>query len=307
VDAGGKYLVQHSAGSGKTNSIAWSAHFLADLHDPNQKKVFDSVLVVSDRNVIDQQLQQAIFDFERTAGVVATIKGEGASKSGELAQALSGAKKIVVCTIQTFPFALKTVQELAATQGKRFAVIADEAHSSQAGAAAAKLREALSAEELKDFDDGGEVSTEDLLAAQMAGRASTPGITYVAFTATPKPKTLGLFGVRPNPDLPAGPDNLPAAFHVYSMRQAIEEGFILDVLQNYTTYKLAHDGKEWDDREVERSAAMKGIMRWVRLHPYNISQKVQIVVEHFRENVEPLLSGHTKAMVVVSGAGWNYR
>jgi type I restriction enzyme, R subunit len=301
--AGGKYLVQHSAGSGKTNSIAWSAHFLSDLHDANQKKVFDSVLVVSDRNVIDQQLQQAIFDFERTAGVVATIKGEGTSKSGELAQALSGAKKIVVCTIQTFPFALKTVQELAATQGKRFAVIADEAHSSQAGAAAAKLREVLSAEELKEFEDGGEVSTEDLLAAQMAGRASTPGITYVAFTATPKPKTLELFGVRPNPDLPAGPDNLPAPFHVYSMRQAIEEGFILDVLQNYTTYKLAfklaHDGKEWDDREVERSAAMKGIMRWVRLHPYNISQKVQIVVEHFRENVAPLLSGHAKAMVVV--------
>jgi type I restriction enzyme, R subunit len=301
--AGGKYLIQHSAGSGKTNSIAWSAHFLADLHDPNQKKVFDSVLVVSDRNVIDQQLQQAIFDFERTAGVVATIKGEGASKSGELAQALSGAKKIVVCTIQTFPFALKTVQELAATQGKHFAVIADEAHSSQAGAAAAKLREVLSAEELKEFEDGGEVSTEDLLAAQMAGRASTPGITYVAFTATPKPKTLELFGRRPNPDLSAGPDNVPAAFHVYSMRQAIEEGFILDVLQNYTTYnlafKLAHDGKEWDDREVERSAAMKGIMRWVRLHPYNISQKVQIVVEHFRENVEPLLTGHAKGMVVV--------
>jgi type I restriction enzyme, R subunit len=301
--AGGKYLIQHSAGSGKTNSIAWSAHFLADLHDANQKKVFDSVLVVSDRNVIDQQLQQAIFDFERTAGVVATIKGEGASKSGELAQALSGAKKIVVCTIQTFPFALKTVQELAATQGKRFAVIADEAHSSQAGEAAAKLRAVLSAEELKEFDDGGEVSTEDLLAAQMAGRASTPGITYVAFTATPKPKTLELFGRRRNPDLPAGPDNVPAAFHVYSMRQAIEEGFILDVLQNYTTYKLAfklaHDGKELDDREVERSAAMKGIMRWVRLHPYNISQKVQVVVEHFRENVEPMLTGHAKGMVVV--------
>jgi type I restriction enzyme R subunit len=301
--AGGKYLIQHSAGSGKTNSIAWSAHFLADLHDANQKKVFDSVLVVSDRNVIDKQLQQAIFDFERTAGVVATIKGEGASKSGELAQALSGAKKIVVCTIQTFPFALKAVQELAATQGKRFAVIADEAHSSQAGEAAAKLRAVLSAKELKDLEDGGEVSTEDLLVAQMAGRASTTGITYVAFTATPKPKTLELFGRRPNPDRPAGPDNVPAAFHVYSMRQAIEEGFILDVLQNYTTYalafKLAHDGKELDDREVERSAAMKGIMRWVRLHPYNISQKVQIVVEHFRENVEPLLAGHAKGMVVV--------
>ncbi|OGS94103.1 MAG: type I restriction endonuclease subunit R [Gallionellales bacterium RIFCSPLOWO2_02_FULL_57_47] len=306
--AGQKYLIQHSAGSGKTNSIAWSAHFLADLHDAQHKKLFDSVLVVSDRNVLDAQLQEAIFDFERTSGVVATIKGESASKSKELAEALSGGKKIVVCTIQTFPFALKAVQELAATQGKRFAVIADEAHSSQTGSAAANLKAVLSVEELQELADGGEVSTEDILAAQMAARASSgntgdAGITYVAFTATPKSKTLELFGRRPNPALPAGPDNLPAAFHVYSMRQAIEEGFILDVLKNYTPYnlafKLASEGREWDETEVERSAAMKGIMRWVRLHPYNISQKVQVVVEHFRENVSPLLEGRAKAMVVV--------
>lgn len=300
---GGKYLIQHSAGSGKTNSIAWTAHFLADLHNDQHQKLFDTVLVVSDRTVLDSQLQEAIFDFERTAGVVATIKGESASKSGELANALSGGKKIVVCTIQTFPFALKAVQELAATQGKRFAVIADEAHSSQTGEAAAKLKAVLSAEELAELNDGGEVGTEDLLAAQMANRAADSGITYVAFTATPKAKTLELFGRRPNPDLPASADNLPAPFHVYSMRQAIEEGFILDVLKNYTPYKLAfklaHDGKEIDNREVERSEALKGIMRWVKLHPYNISQKVQIVVEHFRENVSPLLNGSGKAMVVV--------
>lgn len=302
--AGGKYLIQHSAGSGKTNSIAWSAHFLADLHDAGHNKLFDSVLVVSDRNVLDAQLQEAIFDFERTSGVVATITGEGASKSAELAQALSGGKKIVVCTIQTFPFALKAVQELAAAQGKRFAVIADEAHSSQTGEAAAKLKQVLSPEELQELNDGGEVSTEDILAAQMAGRSAESGITYVAFTATPKAKTLELFGRRPHPELPAGADNLPAPFHVYGMRQAIEEGFILDVLQNYTPYKtafrLAHNGKEMDDTEVERSAALKGIMRWVKLHPYNISQKVQVVVEHFRETVAPLLNGHAKAMVVVS-------
>ena len=300
--AGGKYLIQHSAGSGKTNSIAWSAHFLADLHDAQQKKVFDSVLVVSDRNVIDKQLQDAIFDFERTAGVVATIKGKEASKSTELLEALGGAKKIVVCTIQTFPAAFRAVQKLA-TQGKHFAVIADEAHSSQTGEAAAKLKAVLSAEELKEVADGGTVSTEDLLVAEMTARANQSGITYVAFTATPKAKTMELFGQRPNPDLPAGPENLPQPFHVYSMRQAIEEGFILDVLQNYTSYKLAfklaHGGKELDDHEVERSAALKGIMRWVRLHPYNISQKVQVVVEHFRETVQPLLSGHAKAMVVV--------
>ncbi|WLD15233.1 type I restriction endonuclease subunit R [Planctellipticum variicoloris] len=302
--AGGKYLIQHSAGSGKTNSIAWTAHFLADLHDAHHKKVFDSVLVVSDRNVIDSQLQDAIFAFERTTGVVATIKGESSSKSGELAAALSGAKKVVVCTIQTFPFALKAVRELAATQGKRFAVIADEAHSSQTGEAAAKLKAVLSAEELQELADGGEVSTEDLLAAQMAQKASDTGITYVAFTATPKAKTLELFGRRPKPDQPASKDNLPAAFHVYSMRQAIEEEFILDVLQNYTPYRLAfrltHNGKEWDDKEVERSEAMKGLMGWVRLHPYNISQRVKIVVEHFREYVAPLLGGKAKAMVVVA-------
>ncbi len=305
--AGQKYLIQHSAGSGKTNSIAWTAHFLADLHDAANNKLFSTVLVVSDRTVLDTQLQEAIFDFERTAGVVATIKGESQSKSGELAEALSGGKKIVVCTIQTFPFALKAVQDLAATQGKRFAVIADEAHSSQTGEAAGKLKQVLSAQEIEDLADGGELSAEDILTAQMAARASEAGsgsaITYVAFTATPKAKTLELFGRRPNREQPAGPDNLPAPFHIYSMRQAIEEGFILDVLKNYTSYKLAfklaHNGKEWDDKEVERSEALKGLMRWVRLHPYNISQKVQVVVEHFLENVQPLLNGRAKAMVVV--------
>lgn len=301
---GGKYLIQHSAGSGKTNSIAWSAHFLADLHNPNHEKMFDSVLVVSDREVLDSQLQEAIFDFQRTTGVVATIKGDSASKSSELATALASGKKIVVCTIQTFPFALKAVEELAATQGKRFAVIADEAHSSQTGEAAAKLKAVLSAEELQELNDGGEVSTEDLLAAQMSARAADSGISYVAFTATPKAKTLELFGRRPNPELPASADNLPAPFHVYSMRQAIEEGFILDVLQNYTPYKLAfklaHNGQELDEKEVERSEALKGIMRWVKLHPYNISQKVQVVVEHFRDNIAPLINGQGKAMVVVS-------
>ena len=301
--AGGKYLIQHSAGSGKTNSIAWSAHFLADLHDAQDRKVFDSVLVVSDRNVIDSQLQEAIFAFERHAGVVATIKSDSGAKSGQLAQALADGKKIVVCTIQTFPFALAEVRDLAATQGKKFAVIADEAHSSQTGEAAAKLKAVLSAEELADLGDGGEVSAEDLLAAQMAARAADTGVTYVAFTATPKGKTLELFGRRPDPSQSAGPENLPAAFHVYSMRQAIEEGFILDVLQNYTPYslafKLANDGEAIDDREVERSAALKTLMRWVRLHDYNISQKVQIVVEHYRSTVQPLLDGKAKAMVVV--------
>jgi len=295
--AGERYLIQHSAGSGKTNSIAWTAHFLADLHGPDNKKLFDSVLVVSDRTVLDSQLQEAIFDFERTTGVVESITNENGSKSAQLSQALKNGKKIIVCTIQTFPFALKAVQELSSTEGKTFAVIADEAHSSQTGEAASKLKQLLSAEELAELQDGGEIGTEDLLAAQMAARTGADGLTYVAFTATPKSKTMELFG-RP------GPDGLPQPFHVYSMRQAIEEGFILDVLKNYTTYKLAfklaNDGKEYDEKEVEKSEAMKGIMQWVRLHPYNIAQKVKVVVEHFRENVQPLLQGRAKAMIVVS-------
>lgn len=295
--AGERYLIQHSAGSGKTNSIAWTAHFLADLHDANNKKMFDSVLVVSDRTVLDSQLKDAIFDFERTSGVVESITNDNGSKSAQLSQALKNGKKIIVCTIQTFPFALKAVQELCSIEGKTFAVIADEAHSSQTGEAASKLKQLLSAEELAELRDGGEIGTEDLLAVQMAARAGTDGLTYIAFTATPKAKTMELFG-RP------GADGLPQPFHVYSMRQAIEEGFILDVLKNYTSYKLAfklaNDGKEYDEKEVEKSEAMKGIMQWVRLHPYNIAQKVKVVVEHFRESVQPLLQGRAKAMIVVS-------
>ncbi|MBQ4827623.1 type I restriction endonuclease subunit R, partial [Leisingera sp. HS039] len=169
--------------------------------------------------------------------------------------------------------------------------------------AATKLKQTLSPEELEELKDGGEIGTEDILAAQMKARADERGVTYVAFTATPKTKTLELFGRCPKPDQPAGDSNLPEPFHLYSMRQAVEEGFILDVLQNYTPYslafKLAQDGAEVSDTEVERSTAMRGLMEWVRLHPYNISQKVKIVVEHFRENVADLLGGKAKAMVVL--------
>jgi type I restriction enzyme R subunit len=302
---GGRYLIQHSAGSGKTNSIAWTAHFLADLHDAQDRKLFDTVLVVSDRTVLDRQLREAVEGFERTQGVVATIAGEGASKSRELAEALAAGKKIVVCTIQTFPFALAEVRRLAATQGKRFAVIADEAHSSQAGQAAAKLKATLSAEEVAELEDGGEIDVEDLLAAEMKARAAQEaGISYVAFTATPKAKTLELFGRRPDPARPAARDNLPAPFHVYSMRQAIEEGFILDVLRNYTSWRMAfrltHEGRELDEQEVDASEAKKGILGWVRLHPHNIAARVRIVVEHFRQNVAHLLGGRAKAMVVTA-------
>ena len=190
-------------------------------------------------------------------------------------------------------------------QRQRFAVIADEAHSSQTNQTAAQLKMVLSAAEMAELQDGGDVSTEDILAAQMTAKAGADeqaGITYVAFTATPKDKTLQLFGTRPDPTRTPAPDNIPAPFHVYSMRQAIEEGFILDVLKTYTSYKvafsLAHKDKAIDSKEIDRSEAMKGIMGWVRLHEYNIAQRVQVVVEHFRKHVAGLLGGRAKAMVV---------
>jgi type I restriction enzyme R subunit len=301
---GDKYLIQHSAGSGKTHSIAWTANFLADLHDTANAKVFDTVIVVSDRTVLDDQLQEALDAHQRTKGVVAFIKGDGASKSKELAKALAESKKIVACTLQTFPFALSEVKKLAATKGKRFAVIADEAHSSQTNETAAALKILLSDKSAVELSEMEEVSAEDLLiAAGMQAKAAgkESGITYVAFTATPKDKTLQLFGTRPDPSRPPADDNRPEPFDTYSMRQAIEEGFILDVLQNYTPYKmafnLAHAGASV---KVDEGAAKAGIMGWVQLHEYNIAQRVGIVVEHFNAHVEPLLGGQAKAMVVTS-------
>ncbi|AUW32489.1 type I restriction endonuclease subunit R [Acidithiobacillus caldus] len=300
---GDKYLIQHSAGSGKTHSIAWTASRLSTLHDAQDGKVFDSVIVVSDRTVLDDQLQDALRSHQRTKGAIAYIQGERKSKSVELSEALAGNKPIIVCTLQTFPFTLQHIRELAATQGKRFAVVADEAHSSQSNETAAHIKVLLAGGAL-DMDAEEDVSVEDVLTTEMEAKASgkESSITYVAFTATPKAKTLELFGTRPKPDAPAGPDNLPAPFHVYSMRQAIEEGFILDVLKNYTTYEmafqLAHRGKTAP--VVDASTATAGVMGWVQLHSYNIAQHVRIVVEHFRKFVAPLLNGQAKAMVVTS-------
>lgn len=301
--AGKKYLVQHSAGSGKTNSIAWTAHFLSELHDENDKKVFDSVLVVSDRNVIDTQLQEALEGFERKKGVVASISNLKGIKGEQLKEALNSDKKVVVCTIQTFPALMKKMRELTLEGDKRYAVIADEAHSSQTGGAADKLKKLLSPTEVAELDDGGQIGTETILAAQMTERVRENSITYVAFTATPKAKTLEIFGQRLNQNEPVGIGNLPEPFHVYSMRQAIEEGFILDVLQNYTSYslafRLAQEGASIGEEEVEASTAKKKLMGWVRLHPHNIAQKVEVIVEHYRKFVWPLLNGKGKAMVVV--------
>lgn len=308
---GQRYLIQHSAGSGKTRSIAWAAHRLATLHDGKNQKVFDSVIVVTDRNVLDAQLQEAIKQIESKSGIVATISSAEAakksfsSKSAYLTQTLSSGKLIIVVTIQTFPFVLEAIQENKALAGRKFAVIADEAHSSQTGQTASKLKQVLSDQEAQDLADGGEVDVEAILAAEAKAKADTHNITFLAFTATPKAKTMEMFGTP-------GQDGLPHPFHTYTMAQAIEEKFILDVLLNYTTYDTAFElakkvegGQmrpvqriEEDGELVDESAATKGMMRWVKLHPTNIAQKVQVIIEHFESNVKQLLGGRAKAMVV---------
>lgn len=311
---GNRYLIQHSAGSGKTNSISWLAHRLSVLHDEANKPVFDSVIVITDRNVLDAQLQEAIRQIDKTPGVVAHIDGLGGSKSQLLAEALQGGTKVIIVTIQTFPYALDLIQTQASLKGKSFAIIADEAHSSQAGEASKRLKAALAATELDDLNDGGTVDAEDVLAAEITARAESKNLSFFAFTATPKAKTLELFGHK------GSLDAKPHPFHLYSMQQAIEEGFILDVLKNYTPYKtafrLTHNGQAYESEStstgtvavtgvgdsdlVDKSAAVKSVMNWVKLHPTNISQKVQIIVEHFRANVGWRLDGKAKAMVVTS-------
>lgn len=308
---GQRYLIQHSAGSGKTRTIAWSAHRLATLHDASNAKVFDSVIVVTDRNVLDAQLQEAVKQIEAQPGFVATIstheaaKKSFSSKSKYLGDVLAAGKSIIVVTIQTFPFVLEAIQQNQALKGKKFAVIADEAHSSQSGQAASKLKQVLTTQEAADLDDGGEIDVEAVLAATAAAKADTRNISFFAYTATPKSKTMELFGT---PD----DEGLPRPFHTYTMQQAIEEQFILDVLANYTTYatafqlaKAVEEGRmrpvtklDGSGELVDETVATRGLMRWVKLHPTNIAQKVQIIVEHFEVNVKGLLDGTAKAMVV---------
>ncbi|GLP79744.1 type I restriction endonuclease subunit R [Mycobacterium antarcticum] len=296
---GERYLIQHSAGSGKTDSIAWTAHRMARLQVDNSK-VFDSVIVVTDRNVLDAQLQDAIKQIDNDAGIVVAIdragaaRGEVKSKSGLLAKALLDGKLIIVVTIQTFPFAMAEIRKNKGLKGKTFAVIADEAHSSQSGEVAAKLKSVLTAEEIKEIEEGGEIDVEAVLAAEATERADSANISYFAFTATPKAKTLELFGRRP------APGEKPAPFHVYTMKQAIQEGYILDVLTGYHSFKLAFQVGQnaAAGGEVDQARATKEVMRWVKLNPQTIAQKAAIIVEHFRENVAELLDGHAKAMVV---------
>ena len=299
------YLIQHSAGSGKSNSIAWLAHRLASLHDERDEKVFHSVIVVTDRRVLDQQLQATIYQFEHKTGVVEKIDED----TQQLVRALSQGTPIVITTIQKFPFisqALSTLEKKGSgvkidTAGKRFAVIVDEAHSSQSGETATALKGMLNKEgieaaiatqfsEEEDYDLSDDAKAAVLRDALQHARQ--PNLSFFAFTATPKFKTKALF------DEP-GPSGA-SPFHEYTMRQAIEEGFIMDVLQNYTTYKRFFGliKQVEDDPDVPRRKAAKALTRYLDLHPVNIEQVVSVIVEHFRLYVMHELGGRAKAMVV---------
>ncbi|MFZ7217108.1 type I restriction endonuclease subunit R [Avibacterium avium] len=303
--AGHNYLIQHSAGSGKSNTIAWLAHQLSVLHNASDEKLFHSVIVVTDRVVLDRQLQATISQFEQTAGVVQKIDED----SKQLATAIAAGTHIIITTIQKFPFVMNAISQKQQkgeniqleTKGKRFAVIVDEAHSSQSGETAAELRKVLNSDgiaaavaaEFLDEEDGEDLETQKALFEQAAKRQRQENLSFFAFTATPKPKTLALFDE-------AGEDG-KSPFHHYTMKQAIEEGFILDVLASYTTYgqyfKLLQIG---EDKTVYKNRSKKELLRFVQLHPSAIVQKVEIIVEHFRQTTMQKIGGRAKAMVVTS-------
>jgi type I restriction enzyme R subunit len=299
--AGHSYLVQHSAGSGKSNTIAWTAHRLSTLHSSADHKVFDKVIVITDRVILDRQLQSTIYQFEHARGVVEKIDED----SAQLAEALAGERaRIIITTLQKFPFVLDKVGDLPA---RNYAVIVDEAHSSQTGGAAKDLRLALGASEEQELnaaeaEDSGLIAAaidpvEEALAKSVSARAGNQSnLSYFAFTATPKGRTLEVFG-RLNPTT-----GVHEPFHLYSMRQAIEEGFIMDVLSNYTTYKTFWkiERATEEDPEYEARKAQRAIARFVSLHPHQIARKAEIIVEHFRRHTSREMKGLAKAMVVTS-------
>lgn len=278
------YLIQHSAGSGKTNSIAWLAHRLTSLHDADNKIIFDNVIIVTDRVVVDRQLQKAIIGMEHKAGLIRVMDDK--CNSADLAIALNGNTKIIATTIQKFPYIVDSVTGL---KNKHFAVIIDEAHSSTAGKDMAAVTKSLGSREQIDTD------VEDMISDEIKRNGKQANVSMFAFTATPKPTTIQLFG-RLNTK------GQREAFHIYSMKQAIEEGFILDVLQNYTEYSTFYQiNKEVeDDPRCKTNAAKRQIARFVELHETNIAQRIEVIVEHFRTTVMNELGGHAKAMVITA-------
>lgn len=298
---GMQYLADHSAGSGKTSTISWTAHDLVKLRRDNGDAIFNSVIIVTDRNVLDSQLQDAVKQIDHQFGVIAAIDRQKSSKSKskQLAEALIAGTPIIIVTIQTFPFAMEAIVTEKGLKDKSFAVIIDEAHASQTGSTAAKLQTALS------LSGQGKMSTltvEELLEELQKSRARPKNISYFAFTGTPKHSTLMLFGRPADLSRPASKTNLPQPFHRYPMRQAIEEGFILDVLLGYVPYKTAFNlSKQIEDsKRVSGKQAKRALAQWMSLHPTNVTQKVQFIIEHFHKNVEFRLDGKAKAMVVTS-------
>lgn len=299
--AGMTYLADHSAGSGKTSTISWTAHDLVKLREDNGDSVFNSVIIVTDRNVLDGQLQDAVKQIDHQFGVIAAIDRQKSSKSKskQLSDALLDGTPIIVVTIQTFPYAMETIVTDKKLKGKKFAVIIDEAHNSQTGSTAAKLQTALG------MSGQGKMSTmtvDEILEQLQKSRARPENISYFAFTGTPKHSTLMLFGRPEDSNLPVSDDNPPVAFHKYTMRQAIEEKFILDVLKGYVPYQTAFNlAKQIEDgKRVSGKAAKRALAQWMSLHPTNVTQKVQFIIEHFSRNVAHRLDGKAKAMVVTS-------
>lgn len=296
--SGKNYLIQHSAGSGKSNSIAWLAYELSELHDENDKPVFTSVIVINDRTVLDRQTQNTIFGFDHVKGTVEKIDDE--KHSSDLKNAINGGKKIIITTLQKFPYIYDEIND---TTDRRFAIIVDEAHNSQSGRSAQKLKAALAdtEEALKEFaeiegrEEEETKDDEDRLVEQMLTHGRHKNLSFFAFTATPKKSTLELFGEKL-------PDGNFRAFHIYSMKQAIEEGFILDVLKNYMTYKncyrIAKNTPE--NPEVPATQALKAIQRYESLHPHNLQQKTAIIIETFRSVTKNKIGGNAKAMVVTA-------
>lgn len=282
-DAGHNYLIQHSAGSGKSNTIGWTAHRLITLHDDNDVPVFNTAIIVTDRVVLDRQLQNTVAQFEQTKGVVQKIDGT----SRQLKEAIQNGARIIITTIHKF--STDHLKEISGQGDRKFAVLIDEAHGSQSGKHADNLAKTLSRDSEEDAPSG----IEDMIADYQRQRGPQSNVSYFAFTATPRNVTLERFGIK-------GTDGLPHPFHLYSMRQAIEEGFILDVLQNYMTYKAYYQLEKVieDDPDLSGRSAQRKVARFATLHPTAIAQKVEVIVEHFRRHVAKEIHGAAKAMVV---------
>jgi type I restriction enzyme R subunit len=294
---GKRYLIWHSAGSGKTKTIAWLSHRLIRHMSVESKSTFDSVIVVTDRTVLDENIREDMNLVQSSIGLVVAVGEKSGAKSPQLKKALLEGDHIVTCTLQTFPEVMKLIEDTQELRGRRWAVVADEAHYSQSGSASRQLKELLADIELDPGED--DIGADDLLLAADSAIARASNITFIALTATPKAKTLRLFGTQRN--------DRWEAFDTYTMAQAIEEGFILDVLTNYSTYdmflrvKSTLEGEDSESEvQVNTGEAVSSIVRYARLHPTAIAQKVRVVVEHFRRNVQPLLDGQARAMVVTS-------